>query len=288
MLPLELQRLIWQFATIVLARNDRRTIYIAPDLQSTYDPDTDSGSWIFPPGHEDGRLLALPEPYPIPSLLAVCQESRTAALQEYTTWEIADPTTFSPTQKRVYINMACDTISFPPSSNWGDFAVLGMLGIDFWGDMDRAAIRDLVYYEESALEKYVKQLEGLQSLEMTFGQWDAFFSHNGALRWLRKFPDMRTLSVVLEYLSQETLDRTLGHEKTRSGPGRDEDEARVRWLFRNYLSLVHAEFPEQRIPQVRVARIDVSALGGGVSSILREISNAMLVGEVRFGKYQTS
>lgn len=162
-----------------------------------------------------------------------------------------------------------------------------MLGIEYWADLDREAIREWVHYDDSALRKYVQQLAGLQSLEMTFWQWDGFFSHKGALRWLRYFPGLKTLRVVLEYLDQETLDQRSEGEQTTSGAERDADEAKVRWLFGNYLNVFHEEFQAQELPQVQVVHVDGSVIGCGVSSIKVEISNAMWAGEERFGKYLT-
>jgi hypothetical protein len=78
------------------------------------------------------------------------------------------------------------------------------------------------------------------------------------------------------------LDRNSGDAQTRSGRDRDEDNAKIEWLFRNYLKIFREEFPEQRVPQVQVTQVDVSVIGYGVSSILLAMSNAMAAGEERF------
>lgn len=115
-LPRELQQAIWSFACMGEPYGGPRIHRIAPDPVNCSRTISESARVQFSIIHQ--------HPYPVPSLLHACRESRTAAIGVYALWPCANPDTWAKEGRSVYVNKAYDMFFF------GDMACGGPH--EFW------------------------------------------------------------------------------------------------------------------------------------------------------------
>ncbi|KAH8587501.1 hypothetical protein B0O99DRAFT_396533 [Bisporella sp. PMI_857] len=103
-LPPELRQVIWSFACKGEPLGGPRIHRIAPDPVNCSRSVWESARVQFSIIHQ--------HPYPVPSLLHACRDSRNAAIEVHALWPCANPDTCAKYKRSIYVNKAYDIFFF--------------------------------------------------------------------------------------------------------------------------------------------------------------------------------
>jgi hypothetical protein len=255
-LPLELQRLICSFAADIVPRASPRIFRVAPDPKGWR---RETGGWtlgrsrILGVASKDLRLSVFPDQvFSVPSLLLVCRDARMAVRGQYTVWGIADPESFGPSGRGVYINKIYDTIYFGDRFSAGQpgSRLLELLYTDHFAFAEWD--RDHWEYSVPALQVYIDQLEGIQNIAMPGSNWPNVI-HGANSTWLQHFPSLKELTVVLGIRNQHSCNwKPMRFTPIKLKSVQAESAQMIERRMQRGLDYFHQHLPDHPVPQFRI------------------------------------
>jgi hypothetical protein len=199
-LPTEIQQLIWDVASIIIPKSSPSIYAIAPDPENYFEDFTKTFRLV-ERAKEDPQLKILRErSFLVPSLLHVSQESRRAALREYSLWPTAAMSLAKyPDTKRdgknIYVNKKHDIFYF--GEDMSEYWFLDLLDSCCY---DESGINWEEWMEigKPAFEKFLQQINGARHLALDFHTWQCALCWDHCGKWLHKLLWLTDLTVVIK------------------------------------------------------------------------------------------
>jgi hypothetical protein len=246
-LPPEIRNLIWSWAAVVIPASSPRVLWVAPDPE---DLESEPIS-----AKLNQQLRVCPGvAFSNPELLTACRDARLVALKEYTAWGLAAVKTHVPLRGAAYINKTFDHVYFRGMS---DFYFLSLLKeVDYFPTHQNKDGK----FDVPILRQLLAQFNGIQNLAMSWEQWHLLIDDGHDIKWFRRLPPLKVLTIVLKLRIDDITDRIRVPSDQRlcrleRGTLRAICGEKIRWWTQKCLELFSQKFPEYPIPKVRVRQL---------------------------------
>ncbi|KAH6667262.1 hypothetical protein B0J14DRAFT_187045 [Halenospora varia] len=129
-------------------------------------------------------------PYPVPSLLHACRDSRNAAIEVHALWPCANLDTCAKDERSIYVNKAYDIFFF------GGMACGGPHEFWFLHTIVNKSTRESMNADDNARARFT--INGIQHIALNWETWlRCLGPYPEPARWLQNLPQLKALTVIL-------------------------------------------------------------------------------------------